>query len=56
MWKNETYAPQKFVDAVKARPDWTELEARLKAVLGDNWRLVSYEEAVTRPPEGKEDT
>lgn len=51
--KNETYAPQKFVDKVKSRPDWPELEAKIKAVLGDDWRLVSYAEAEIQRPNGE---
>lgn len=50
-----TYVPQSIKDAAMSHPEWPQFEALLKSMYGSDWRLVSYEELATRPPEGKED-
>lgn len=51
-----TYVPQSIKDAAMSHPEWPLFEALFKAQYGSDWRLVSYEEAAKRPPEGEEDT
>lgn len=42
----KTLVPQSIKDALTSRPDWPEIDRRMKSVYGDKWELVSYEEAV----------
>lgn len=39
-----TYVPRQMKDALESRPDWPELETRMKSMYGPSWRLVAYEE------------
>ena len=35
-------------EAIMNRPDWPELEKKMKAIYGDDWMLVTHEEAATK--------
>lgn len=50
--RNVTIVPADVKKAVTERPDWPEVEQRLKRVLGENWRLVTYEEFAASEPGG----
>lgn len=49
-----TYVPQSLKDKAMSRSDWPEFESMMKNAYGSDWRLVSYEEMATRPPEGED--
>lgn len=38
----KTYVPKGLRDAVVSRPDWPEIERRMKAAYGESWELVAY--------------
>lgn len=35
-----TFVPKDFYDEVTSRPDWPEIEKRMKEIYGETWRLV----------------
>lgn len=39
--ENATYVSDAFYRVVTARPDWGEIEKRIKSVLGHDWKLKS---------------
>lgn len=39
----KTYVPKSLYDAITSRPDWPELELRMKDIYGESWELVPYE-------------
>lgn len=40
-----TFASKELVEIIKSRPDYPELERKMKKVYGPGWELVPYEEA-----------
>ena len=35
-----TFVPKDFYEEMVSRPDWTEIEKRMKEIYGEAWRLV----------------
>ena len=38
-----TFVSKSFKDAIEKRLDWLEIEAKIKEIYGDDWKLVPYE-------------
>ena len=35
-----TFVPKDFYEEMVSRPDWPEIETRMKEIYGETWRLV----------------
>lgn len=49
-WRRKTrikptlYAPPAYVERLKARPDWPDIEREMKKIYGKDWELVACSE------------
>ena len=47
-----TIVSKSMKDAAMNRPDWPEFERKMKVAYGEDWKLVTHEEAATMEKKG----